>query len=252
MSSPAYLTSKLSHAILYPTVARSKLRPPEKLIKDTWQIYAKNWVFLIKALFISIALVFPLVLGFIPPATAALAAIFAKQKMLLVILAIIFFLAFILLSLIIGSWSQTFLYQAAYQAGQGKQVSIRKMLRLAWQKWFSFFLSHLYSGLLIFLGLILLIVPGIIFAIWFSLVSYVVVIEKTGPVEALKRSRKLVENHFWAVLGRMALILFLSILATAIFSKFKLIGGIANFLLSPFWLMMNYLIYKDLAKIKPA
>lgn len=233
-------------------MAKPKLRSPEKLIKDAWQIYAKNWVFLIKALLISIALVFPLVLGFIPPAATALAAIFAKQKMLLVILAIIFFLAFILLSFIIGSWSQTFLYQAVCQAGQGKQLSIRKMLRLAWQKWFSFLISHLFSGLLIFLGLILLIIPGIILAIWFSLVSYVVVIEKTGPIEALKRSKKLVESHFWAVLGRMALILFLSILATTIFSKFKLVGGIANFLLSPLWLLMNYLIYKDLAKIKPA
>lgn len=207
---------------------------------------------MIKALLVSIALVFPLVLGFIPPAAAALAAIFAKQKMLLVILAIIFFLAFLILSFIIGSWSQTFVFQAVYQAGRRKQTSIKKMLGLAWKKWPSFLIAHICSGLLIFVGFILLIVPGIILAVWFSLISYVVVVEKAGPIEALKRSKNLVKGYFWPVLGRVALILFLSLLAATVFSKLDLAGAIANFFISPLWLLMTYLIYKDLAKIKPA
>jgi hypothetical protein len=226
------------------------MRPVNKLIKDSLQIYTDNWVFLTKALLISVALVLPLILGFIPPAAAAIGAIFAKQKVLMIFLAIIFFLVFIILSVIIGSWSQTLVYQAVYQAGKGKLLSIKEVLRLAWKKWPAYFLATLLSTFLIILGFILLIVPGIILVVWFFFIPYVVVIEKTGAVQALKRSKKLVEGHFWGVLGRLALIFLISIFVGSILVKIGLIGPIANFLLSPFWMVVGYLIYVDLAKAK--
>lgn len=226
------------------------MRPVNNLIKDSLKIYADNWVFLIKALLVSLALVLPLVLGFIPPAAAVMGAIFVKEKILMVLLAIIFFLLFIILAVIIGSWSQTFLYQAVYQAAQGKQLSIKAMLRLAWKKWLSYLLASLASGLLILLGFLFFILPGIILIVWFFLVPYIVVVEKTGPIQALKRSKKLVKGHFWGVLGRIALIFFLSALVSAIFIRLRFFGPIANSLLSPLWMILGYLIYADLAKVK--
>ncbi len=228
------------------------MRSVNNLIKDSLQIYADNWVFLTKALLISVALIIPLILGFIPPAAAAAGAIFAKQKALMIFLAIIFFLVSIILSIIIGSWSQTLVYQAVYQAGKGKPLSIKKILQLAWKKWPAYFLATLFSTFLIILGFILLIIPGIILAVWFFFIPYVVVIEKAGAVQALKRSKQLVEGHFWGVLGRLALIFLISILLASILVKLSFIGSLVNFFLSPLWMVVGYLIYVDLAKAKSA
>jgi hypothetical protein len=228
------------------------MRPVNDLIKDAVKIYLDNWVFLIKAWLVSFALVLPLVLGFIPPAAAAMGVIFVKEKILVVSLAILFFLLFIILAAIIGSWSQTFLYQAIYQAAQGKQLSIKTMLQLAWKKLLSYLLASLASGFLILLGFLLFIIPGIILIVWFFLVSYVVVVEKTGPIQTLKRSKKLVKGHFWGVLGRLTLIFFLSTLVSALLIRLGFIGPIVNLLLSPLWMIFGYLIYQDLAKAKAA
>jgi hypothetical protein len=50
-------------------------------------------------------------------------------------------------------------------------------------------------------GLILLIVPGILFALWFGLSQHVVVIEGIAGTSALKRSKKLVRNHLGTFLA---------------------------------------------------
>lgn len=57
-------------------------------------------------------------------------------------------------------------------------------------------------GLITFSGLVLFIIPGIIFALWFSQAVYVFVLEKTTLGEALGRSRQLVTGRMMAVLGR--------------------------------------------------
>ena len=60
-------------------------------------------------------------------------------------------------------------------------------------------------------GLILLVVPGIILGVSLAFASYAVVIERTGAVESLKASHRLVWGHWWrtaALLTIAAFILF--------------------------------------------
>ena len=52
------------------------------------------------------------------------------------------------------------------------------------------------TGVLIIIGLICLIVPGIIIAIMFALVTPVIMIERVGALESLGRSRRLVSNRW--------------------------------------------------------
>jgi len=49
-------------------------------------------------------------------------------------------------------------------------------------------------------GLVLLIVPGVIFGTYYTLAAPVVKIEHLGVRAAFRRSRELVRNHFWLVL----------------------------------------------------
>src|SRR5438552_3168370 len=59
----------------------------------------------------------------------------------------------------------------------------------------------LLFGVAIAVGLVLLIVPGIIFFTWFALAGPIVELEGRGVRSALRRSRALVRGRFWTVLG---------------------------------------------------
>ncbi len=65
--------------------------------------------------------------------------------------------------------------------------------------------------LAIFGGLILLIIPGILFALWFSLSQHVVVIEGISGPAALSRSKKLVRRHLGTllILGFIMMVIFM-------------------------------------------
>jgi len=76
---------------------------------------------------------------------------------------------------------------------------------ISWQEGFkrskSKILPIITTGILVFLavfgGAILLIIPGLIFAFWFSQSSYIVVTENLQNVEALKRSKHYVKGRVW-------------------------------------------------------
>jgi hypothetical protein len=54
-------------------------------------------------------------------------------------------------------------------------------------------------GIVVVIGFLLLIVPGLIFITWFALVAPVVKVERSPIRPAFRRSRELVRGHFWLV-----------------------------------------------------
>lgn len=62
------------------------------------------------------------------------------------------------------------------------------------------------TGVLIVIGLIALVIPGIILAIIFSLVVPTIIIENTGALESLSRSRLLVSNRWLKTFGLLLLL----------------------------------------------
>jgi hypothetical protein len=56
------------------------------------------------------------------------------------------------------------------------------------------------------LGFILLVIPGIWFAITMSMVAPVLAVERTGPVAAMRRSFQLVRGNWWETFGFLVLI----------------------------------------------
>jgi hypothetical protein len=63
------------------------------------------------------------------------------------------------------------------------------------------FLAGLLAGLGIALGFVLLIVPGLILLTIWSVIAPVIVLERTGVIDAFGRSRELVRGHGWQVFG---------------------------------------------------
>jgi hypothetical protein len=65
--------------------------------------------------------------------------------------------------------------------------------------------ASILAGLVIVMGFLLCIVPGIFFSIWYVFVAQVVVVEDLGGVRALARSKALTEGFRWRVLGLLLL-----------------------------------------------
>jgi len=84
--------------------------------------------------------------------------------------------------------------------------------------------AQFVAGILIAIGMLLFIVPGIIIAIMFSLVIPAIIVEQRGTFESLGRSRKLVGNRW---LKTFALLLVLGIFVLVV-------NGIAIVLAMPF------------------
>lgn len=95
-------------------------------------------------------------------------------------------------------------------------------------------------GLIVLGGLLLLIVPGIYWAIKYQFVLQLIVDKKLGPVDALKASGKITNTHKWWLLG-FAIILGLINLAT-IFTLF--LGLVITI---PVTVMAHMYVYRKLS-----
>jgi hypothetical protein len=110
-------------------------------------------------------------------------------------------------------------------------------------------------------GLILLIIPGIIFAVWFAFSNYTLILEGKRGTEALKASKALVDGRWGDVFGRFILLLLClagigiaTEIVAAIFPKLirlTLSGAVSNFLIAPVAAAFCYKLYKDLKHHHP-
>lgn len=64
-------------------------------------------------------------------------------------------------------------------------------------------LSQILFALILIVGFMFLIIPGIIFSIWFIFAMYGVIIDEKSIMESFKYSKKLVTGRWWAMLWRI-------------------------------------------------
>lgn len=79
----------------------------------------------------------------------------------------------------------------------GTAPPVNDSFRWGRRQWARIFANRFRSGLAILGGILLLVIPGIVFAIWFVLVDAIVTIEGDKEFRVLNRSRKLTEGHRW-------------------------------------------------------
>jgi len=71
--------------------------------------------------------------------------------------------------------------------------------------------AKLLTGLVVVIGLILLIVPGVILGMMFLFSSYIVVDKHLGPIEAMTESKRITAGHKLNLFGFFLLVLLLNI-----------------------------------------
>lgn len=125
---------------------------------------------------------------------------------------------------------------------------------------FKYLVLSLLIGLIVMVGLVLLVVPGIIFMVWFSLAAYVLLLENSSIIDSLKKSREYVRGRWWPVFGKILMMILFSILAgfalgliagivvgiLGIQNASNLIGQLVSFVVTPVCMAYIYFMYQDL------
>src|SRR5213083_3335373 len=101
-------------------------------------------------------------------------------------------------------------------------------IRFAVSKLLSIWALNIIVGIIVFLGFIALIVPGIILAIMFSLAFPVLLIENKGVLESMGRSRELVSHRWLKTFATFLVLGIVTIVASAIVSAISGLVGVAG------------------------
>ena len=85
-------------------------------------------------------------------------------------------------------------------------LSVGDALAIGLRRLPAMFVSGLLAVLAVLVGLILVLVPGFIFMIWFVFAPVAVIIERLGPFESLSYSRALVRGHWWRTAALLTIV----------------------------------------------
>jgi hypothetical protein len=117
--------------------------------------------------------------------------------------AIVFvgFISAFLIQFVAARFAQAGCFRAVADAYLGEEIGWRSSLRFALRRLPAIVLLSFYSGVLVILGTILFVIPGIYLYVAFTVAVPVLLVEGAGPWRALWRSRDLVRGRWWATCG---------------------------------------------------
>ena len=84
---------------------------------------------------------------------------------------------------------------------QGQPPTYSEAILVGLRNWGRLFIAHLIAGVLILLGFIVLVVPGIMLLVRYALLDPAVILEGAAPGEARRRSTELTSGIRWQIFG---------------------------------------------------
>ena len=102
-------------------------------------------------------------------------------------------------SLILTPISTGAVTYAVFQLMRGRNIAVGESLRIGLSMLGSVLLVAILQGLAIVLGTLLCIIPGIIFAVMYTVAVPVAIEERPGASQAMTRSAELTDGHRWDV-----------------------------------------------------
>lgn len=227
------------------------------LFKRTLQVY-KDRFRILGGLILILAFVY-----FISNAADYLVKLIENPFIALILSLVI--IAFSIITWIIFCWISIAVIYAVKD--REENIGVKESLKRGWPKilpviWISILFWFIYLG-----GSLLLIIPGIIFAIWFNFAGMIVIAEDARGMNALLKSKEYVKGNWWPVAGRIAIALILWISATLIFAvilgfasallNISIVTLLGNFVVAIFSLLLtvlyltySFLLYEDLKKLR--
>lgn len=238
------------------------LIPAIEIAKQSWQIYKNNFT-----TFLSVTI-------WLLPFVIITSLMESNQSIsgLYFIVTILSIAASLAVSIIVIEASNAFYNNQPVNIKEAVNPAIRRMGSYLW--------IAILNALIVIAGLIILIIPGIIFAIWYSLAEQVFVLENVKGYSALKRSKELVTGYWWAILWRwlapsilfgiiialISAVIFLPIILFTDFNAYEaflstnqkpslfesLYSGILGIIVTPLFTTIGVIIYNNVKQLKEA
>lgn len=249
---------------------KQAVKPFGDLFKETFSIFKKDWSRFAKMILLGIAGIIPFlaVIGLF----FVNASLFNNLKILQTVINVILGLAAIaslIFAIYIGVLSQL----GTYGLLKDRVSKIMDVFNFGKKNFWGFIWVSLLTGILVMLWTLALIIPGIIFGVYYSLSLYVFIFEEKKGYAAIKRSKELIKNYWWSFVVRMVIfsviIMITYVILGAIldapslaFAKDSaarnglenisamLSSLVSSFIISPLFMIFTTLIYKDLVLIK--
>jgi hypothetical protein len=100
-----------------------------------------------------------------------------------------------------------------------RDSSVSQLVEETWPVVLPLIGAGILAGIGITIGTFLFIVPGLILLTIWSVIAPVIVVERSGAIDAFGRSRALVKGHGWQVFGVIVVVFLIAAVASFVFRK---------------------------------
>lgn len=167
-------------------------------------------------------------------------------------------LLIVIAMIVFSIWSQITIFMAVVYPND--KCTFVEWYSKSWKYIWSYCWLLVISGAIIFSGMILFVIPGIIFSIWFSMGIYVLIDLKLKGMDALQASTELVRGHWFAVWWRIVVAGLISVTASIMVSilvsilqlpyESAISGVIIATFVTPFVYIYTFKLYNELKDLK--
>ena len=217
-----------------------KLSPPVDLIKKSVNIFAKkeNLLFLVKIYTpVAIFSIIYIAQSYLPD------SIVSSNSVWLVIGAGVVQILNLLTSIFV---TVSGIIALGEVVGGGK-LSVGKIYKKAWKNYWTLLLLSITLAVIYLFGFIFLIVPGMLFVVWFAFSRFMAVEKGFGVREALIRSKELVKGVYWKILGRLIVFGVFAVIVQMVLSVIPYgVGSVVGSLFGGLYMLPLFLLYKEL------
>jgi hypothetical protein len=183
-----------------------------------------------------------------------------------------------LITAVISLWTSVRIIDASWALHEGKAPPASLTRSLAWGsagRIIDYAIVSIFYGVVVTIGIIFLIIPGVLFLNWFAFAPLIVLLEGLHGTGALKRSKELVDGRFWPMAWRwivlniipaaimalavMAITTMIALATGTMDSAFSstttpwwvdLIGSISSVLIMPFILIASVILFAEARKTR--
>ena len=229
----------------------TSLKSPLAIIKDACALAFRRehvWLFLVLGAAPQIvSIVFSAVVGYyggLFDAQTSLSQFFTSTGGLGVAAAIVGLVMVVGGLSVASTWYTALLYHVYAGVALGKKLTITGAMQLAWGSLKRLFLTYLKVSIVTGLGYLFLIVPGVLFTVWYLFAPLAAVVEEDA-VDAMAQSKRMVKGRFWKLVGRSLVLLLLYTAPQYALSFLHPYVGVAWQVTSPIFGLMYMLLYLD-------
>lgn len=212
------------------------------LLRTAWDQFRTRAMPLLAVLLISAVVIGSLMMALVLCATlgAAMLTHFTDERTA-TYLVIVLVCVLLLVVTVLVIWSQTALLVLVVN----EDLGIIEAFQSGWTwLWPMAWVLTLASAILL-TGFALGVLPGFLFAIWFTFCIYVLLEEDRRGMEALLASKEYVRGHWWNTFGKLLLLWLIS----AVISIIPFIGQVFSLLFAPFFMLFLLAMYRDLKAV---